>query len=179
VPVKFEILGPEPPEGLDKVSDRDRLLHGVADLGLEKHVRLLGGGPPESVRELLHRTHALLHPSVSEGLPNVVLEAMACGLPVVVTDAGGTREAVRDGVEGFVVAPRDPRALAESLEKLWRDEALRRRLGRAGRSRVEAEFTLDQQTRKFEALYRELAGTARGRGPHRREREAAPRGVPT
>lgn len=157
VPVRLDVLGADPIPGPDAVSDRPRLLHAIADLGVEDHVRLLGPAQPEGVRELLHRAHAFLHASVAEGLPNVVLEAMACALPVVVTDAGGTREAVRDGIEGFVVPPRDPHALADALEMLWSDATLRRRLGRAGRVRIEAEFSLDRQMRAFEALYREAA----------------------
>ena len=81
---------------------------------------------------------------------------MACELPVVVTDAGGTREAVDDGVEGFVVPLREPDRLAAAMEKLWHDRGLRRRMGRAGRRRVEAQFNLDLQMDRFEQLYRSV-----------------------
>jgi colanic acid/amylovoran biosynthesis glycosyltransferase len=165
VPVAFELLGDEPPAGLDEVSDLPRLRYAIEDLGIAEHVQLLGPAPPEGVRDLLYRAHAFLHPSVAEGLPNVVLEAMACRLPVVVTDAGGTREAVQDSVEGFVVPPRDAHALADALDRLWRDESLRTRLGRAARARVEADFSLDDQTEAFEALYRELVGSQRRGAP--------------
>jgi glycosyltransferase involved in cell wall biosynthesis len=159
------------------MSDRARLLHAVADLGLDGRVRFLGPALRDGVRDLLQRSHVLVHPSVTEGLPNVVLEAMACGLPVVVTDAGGTREAVRDGVDGFVVPPREPLALAFALERLWDDERLRRRLGRAGRARVEAEFSLSRQGAELEELYHEVLRGPRERSAPASTRTPAPRGA--
>jgi glycosyltransferase involved in cell wall biosynthesis len=111
---------------------------------------------PEDVRDALRGADVLLHPSLSEGMPTVMLEAMACALPVVVTDVGGVREAVTDGVEGIVVPPRDPQALAAALERLRRDPALGRRMGEAGRRRVQAEFTLERQLDQFEDFYLRL-----------------------
>jgi glycosyltransferase involved in cell wall biosynthesis len=105
----------------------------------------------------LRRADVLLHSSLSEGLPNVVLEAMACALPVVATDVGGTREAVCDGVEGFLVPPRDARAAAAALRALWGDPELRGRMGRAGRARVEADFTIDRATDDWVELYERVA----------------------
>jgi glycosyltransferase involved in cell wall biosynthesis len=156
VPVSIAVVGAEPDAGLAEVSDRQRLLYTIADLELEDTVRLLGQASPEGVRAHLHEADTFLHTSVSEGLPNVVLEAMACELPVVVTDAGGTREAVDDGVEGFVVPPREPDRMAAAMENLWHDRGLRQRMGRAGRRRVEAEFALDLQIDRFEQLYRSV-----------------------
>jgi glycosyltransferase involved in cell wall biosynthesis len=82
---------------------------------------------------------------------------MACALPVVVTDVGGTGEAVRDGVEGLLVPPRDPVAMATALGRLWRDPDLRRRLGAAGRARVLEKFTLEGQDELWVELYEEVA----------------------
>ena len=104
------------------------------------------------MRERLWASDVLLQASLSEGLPNTVLEAMACGLPVVVTDCGGLREAVDDGVEGLVCPRRSPQALADALGSL-RDRALARRMGEAGRKRVCAEFTLERQLESFRRLY--------------------------
>ena len=103
----------------------------------------------------LAEADAFLHASVAEGIPNVVLEAMACGVPVVTTDVGGVSEAVTDGVEGFVVAARDPGQLAAALGALWRDTPMRRRMGEAAHHRVNSEFTLAAQIQAFEAMYRE------------------------
>ena len=93
---------------------------------------------------------------IGQGLPTAVLEAMACARPVVVTDCGGVREAVEDGVEGLVCPRRSPQALAEALGSL-RNAALARELGEAGRARVVAEFTLDGQLESFRGLYRDVA----------------------
>ena len=153
VPVTYEILGGEPSAVTGKASDRGRLLYLIHELGLEGRVRLLGKVSQEMVRERLWASDALLQASLSEGLPNTVLEAMACALPVVVTDCGGVREAVEHGVEGLVCPRRSPQALADALGSL-RDRALARKLGEAGRARVVADFTLERQLESFRRLYR-------------------------
>jgi glycosyltransferase involved in cell wall biosynthesis len=114
--------------------------------------------PPEQVREAMQRSDLFLHSSLSEGISNAALEAMACGLPVVTSDGGGMKEAVHDGIEGFVVPLRDPVAAADAVAKLARDPALRARMGRAGRARVESTFRLDEQIARFIALYERVAG---------------------
>jgi colanic acid/amylovoran biosynthesis glycosyltransferase len=156
VPVQLDVIGDVPDARIGWASERDRILHTVADLGLEKHVSLPGGATAAEVSRRLAGSEVLLHASVAEGIPNVVLEAMACGVPVVTTDCGGVREAVTDGVEGFVVAPRDPEKLAAALARLWRDPELRRRMGEAGRTRVQGGFTLERQLQDFLEMYREV-----------------------
>jgi colanic acid/amylovoran biosynthesis glycosyltransferase len=113
-----------------------------------------GLATPLEVRRRLQRADVLLQSSLSEGLPTVVLEAMACGLPVVATDCGGVREAVSDNIHGLVVAPRDTPAMAVALRSLAGDPELRERMGRAGRSQVESQFQLRRQTHELLALYR-------------------------
>ncbi len=154
--VRFDILGDDPPLDHAEATERWRIAHTVDDLGLADVVHVHGAVPPSEVREHLRGADALLHASLAEGIPNVVLEAMACARPVVVADAGGTREAVRDGVEGFVVPPRDTSALVVALRTLARDPGLRRRMGEAGRARVEAEFTLARQSDRFADFYRRV-----------------------
>ncbi|MFN2386433.1 MAG: glycosyltransferase family 4 protein [Thermoanaerobaculia bacterium] len=136
--------------------ERARLLYTIRDLGLEGRVLLPGRLDPKGVRDELMRSDVFLLPSLSEGISNSALEAMACGLPVVTTDCGGMREAVTDGVEGFVVPVRDPEALAGALARLARDPALRANMGQAARARVEREFTLDEQGRRFVELYQDV-----------------------
>jgi glycosyltransferase involved in cell wall biosynthesis len=75
----------------------------------------------------------------------------------VATDCGGVREAVTDGVEGFVVQPRDAEGLARALERLWREPDLRERMGAAGRRTATSRFTLERQLDEFLALYTEVA----------------------
>jgi colanic acid/amylovoran biosynthesis glycosyltransferase len=156
VPARLDIVGADPTHPMEASSDTRRVLHTVEDLGLADHVTLHGAVTSEEVRALLHESHVLLHASLTEGIPTVVLEAMACELPVVVTDCGGLREAVTDGREGLVVPPRSPDRMASALERLWRDPDLRRAMGRAGRARVRESFSLDDQVRSFAAMYEEV-----------------------
>jgi glycosyltransferase involved in cell wall biosynthesis len=93
------------------------------------------------------------------------LEGMARGRPVVATAAGGSPEIIRDGVDGLLVPPDDPEALARSLDRLLGDPALRRRLGEAARRRVAADFSLAAMLDRVEAVYeRVLAGRPPGDG---------------
>ncbi len=159
VPVRYEIVGAEPPLGdAAKPTDRPRLLYLIRELGLEGQVELVGELSHRETRDRMHGSDVLLHPSLSEGIANCVLEAMACELPVVVTDCGGMTEAVTDGVEGFVCPPRDPAALAGALGQLWRDPELALRLGEAGRRRILADFTLEAETGAYLELYRRVLG---------------------
>ena len=157
VPARLTILGGASSPDTGETGERERILHTVADLGLEGAVRLTGEASSAEVSRHLRGSDALLVPSLDEGLPTVVLEAMACGVPVVATDCGGVSEALTDGVEGFLVPPREPEALAAALARLWRDRDLREDMGRAGRRTATSRFTLTRQIDEFLALYRELA----------------------
>ena len=91
-----------------------------------------------------------------EGLARSVIEAMAYRVPPVVTDSGGSPELVVDGVSGFVVPPRDAQAIADAIEALYRDPALRQRMGEAARQRIATDFRNEDTVRKTIALYQEL-----------------------
>jgi colanic acid/amylovoran biosynthesis glycosyltransferase len=125
-------------------------------LGLEAAVQFLGARPHGEVKAQALWADVFLHAAVSEGFCNAVLEAQAMRLPVVCTDADGLAENVLDGVTGWVVARRNPEALAEKLAVLARDPALRERMAGAGRQRVVTQFQLADQIAAFEALYREV-----------------------
>ena len=138
------------------------LIFACHQLGLGDRVVFLGSQPHDAVVEHMRWADALLHPAVSEGFCNAVLEAQAMRLPVVVGDAGGLPENVEDGRTGFVVARRDPAAMAEKLALLAKDGPLRREMGGAGRARVERCFALPQQIAEFDRFFREMvAGHAR------------------
>ena len=96
--------------------------------------------------------------SRSEGMPLVVLEAWAAGLPVVASAVGGLPEMIDDGCEGRLVPPDDPPALARALAGLMEDPALGARLGRAGRERVLRDFTWSAVASRMEAAYHQLRG---------------------
>jgi glycosyltransferase involved in cell wall biosynthesis len=113
-------------------------------------------GHRTDVPEILQALDIFVLPSNWEGLPNAVLEAMAAGLPVVATRVGGVPEVVVEGQTGILVPPRDPNALADALLTLLRDPNLRRRMGQAGRQRVQEYFSVDQMVSKTETLYEQL-----------------------
>jgi glycosyltransferase involved in cell wall biosynthesis len=93
--------------------------------------------------------------SIHEGLPLALLEAMALGCPPVATAVGGVRAVIEDAVNGFVVPPRDPAALAERLILLRDDEALRRRLSAAAAERA-TDFDVRRSVRRIEQVYAEV-----------------------
>ncbi len=124
------------------------------ELGLKKNV--VFAGFREDIPELMNLVDIATLSSDWEGLPMTILEAMACGKPVVVTDVGGNREAVVDGETGFIVPPRDENALAERMLQLVEDPGLRLEMGGKGKERFIEKFTAEKMVRKTEELYEEL-----------------------
>ncbi|BAW01136.1 glycosyltransferase [Thermus thermophilus] len=127
----------------------------VRSLGLEASVRFLG--LRKDVPALMCAADAYVLSSAWEGMPMVLLEAHASGLPVVSTDVGGVREVVRDGVSGYVVPPRDPSALAEAMKRLQslpKEKQLS--MGVEGRKWVEENYSLETLLGRWEALYKDL-----------------------
>jgi starch synthase len=124
----------------------------------DSSVRFAGILPPQEVAKIYRESDLMAFPSVSEGLAEVVLEAMASGLPVVATDLSGAKDCLVQGKEGLIVPARDVDAMADAI--LWcyqhRDES--RAMGKAARARIESEFTLDHYIERQIALYRSLAG---------------------
>lgn len=94
-----------------------------------------------------------------EGLPNSILEAMAMGLPVITTDVAGAKELVLDGQTGYVSSQGDVQGIAHALLRLADSEALRQRMGQAGRRRVEQEFSFTHRLQRIEELYAKVLGT--------------------
>jgi glycosyltransferase involved in cell wall biosynthesis len=97
-----------------------------------------------------------VRPSLTEGMSNIVLEAMACGLPVVATRTRGLQEQVADGVTGVLSAPGDSEGLAEALVELLRDRDQRVRMGAAGRIRAQRGYSLPSVVDAYEVLYDQL-----------------------
>ncbi len=150
VPARLTVVGDGP--------DLQRLLYTSRDLGLENRVEFPGELDREELLGVLHGSDVFVLPSLSEGISNAALEAMACGLPVVSTTVGGMPEAIRDGIDGMLVPPRDPSALARSLGTLWNDAGLRTMLGKAARERVVTAFDREAQVTSFAQLLRTVAG---------------------
>lgn len=151
VDVTYTIVGEPDPKATASV------LAAVDELGLGDCVRLQGLATRVEVRDALRAADVFLLTSLSEGLSTATLEAMAIGLPVVVTDVGGMREAVEDGVAGVVVPPRDPGAVTDALLALARDPARREALGFQGRRRVVADFGVSARSAALLDRYRGLA----------------------
>jgi len=127
----------------------------ATELGIREHVHFLGWR--EDVADVLRAADLMVLPSLDEGLPIAILEAMACGRPVVATPVGGVPEAVVDGQTGLLVPPGDPAHLAQAVLRLLHDPILARRLGDEGRRRAETVLSIDHVTSRVESLYEELA----------------------
>lgn len=138
----------------------DELRDLVAQLGLEGRVHLLGPQPSQAVQDAYHRCSMVaLACRVAEdgdrdGMPTVLLEAMARGLPVISTNVAGIPELVQHDRTGLLVAPDDPQALAEAIDRMWRSRQLADRLGRDARRLVGEEFDPDRSARDLAALFR-------------------------
>jgi glycosyltransferase involved in cell wall biosynthesis len=125
-----------------------------------RSARFLGRVP--DVQPLLDAADVLVLPSLSEGLSNIVLEAMATGLPVVATAIGGLSEQIENGVTGLLVGPRDVEALVQALTTVLRDPELRARMGAAARIRVEQRYSLVSMVDAYEDLYDQILGAPGG-----------------
>jgi L-malate glycosyltransferase len=99
---------------------------------------------------------AFAHPSLRDGMPNALLEAMACGKAVVATAVGGASEAIKDGETGFLVPANDAEALSQKFLELLEDESLRSRLGRSARQKVINDFTLEKELAGNLNVYRRV-----------------------
>ena len=138
---------------------RGALQEAVRAARLEMNVTFTGWLDEAAIRTALDGAHALVMPSFAEGLPMVVMEAMAAARPVIATHIAGTPELVQDGVTGWLVPAGDADALADALAELARMPAgARAEMGRAGRARVLARHDVDAEAAKLAALFRAAFG---------------------
>lgn len=166
IAVQAQIVGgvdPLVPQSADCLRDMEAR---ITALGLGDHVILHGTRTQSAFIPMLARGHIFVAPYVEvasgdkDGIPTSVLEAMACGLPVVTTDSGSIREAVTDGVEGFTVPQRNPGALADAVQRLVEDRDLYAAMSKAARQRAVTEF----DARVTEArLHERIRGCLAGR----------------
>lgn len=117
-------------------------------------------GYREDMPALLKRCHIVCLPSYREGIPKFLLEGLAAGLPVVTTDTPGCRETVAEGVNGFLVPPRDALALADALDRLISDDKLRKSMGIASRNLAISEFSSERIIAETLVVYASLAKRA-------------------
>lgn len=150
LPWHLAVVGEGPERGpCEALLEKSSLGHRATFTG-----RLTGAG----VEAILRSADVLALPSETEGMPYVILEAMAAGLPVVASSVYGIPELVDDGRTGLLVPPDDSDGLQRALRELLQNGPLRNEMGRRARERFEEHFTLDKQVSAIEALYLEIAG---------------------
>jgi sugar transferase (PEP-CTERM/EpsH1 system associated) len=149
--------------------------------GIDVHVLLAGSGPElirhqkyvknsdalsgrvsfigaaDNVAEVLNAMDVFVLPSISEGMSNTLLEAMACGLPVIATRVGGNPEVVEEDRSGWLFTPGDVVGLAERLERLANGGELRQAMGKAARARIVSKFSMERMVSDYRRLYLHLA----------------------
>jgi teichuronic acid biosynthesis glycosyltransferase TuaC len=136
---------------------RGHLAKLAADLGIADRVRFVGRQTRTAVARALQECTVFALPSRYEALGCVYLEAMACGKPVIGCTHQGVEEVVRHGVNGFLIEPEDVHGLSTQLAQLLRDASLRTRVGLAARRSILEGFTLEHQSSRLAAIYRECA----------------------
>jgi len=137
--------------------ERKKLQALVQKHGLDDAVDFVGAQSPDQVPIWMCQSDCLVLPSLAEGMPNVVLEAMACGLPVVASDLPGIREVVKEGETGFLLRTQDSNHLAEKLLEIVRNKPLRMRMGAKGRSLItEMELGWDQMAIRYQEVYQKV-----------------------
>ena len=149
-------------------------LEGLAQsLGLSDAVQFAGYRSQDEVAETLRTADCLVLPSFAEGVPVVLMEAMAARLPVIATRVAGVPELVADGESGVLVAPGDEVALTRAIQTVMSDAALRTRMGAAGRAKVCAEFDITDEAARLATLF-EAAQTGAPRPEKRPQIGGAP-----
>jgi glycosyltransferase involved in cell wall biosynthesis len=143
----------------------------VEGLNIGESVKFLG--MRSDVIDLLQRSWAFVLPSRSEGMPNALLEAMACGLPCIATRVSGSEDIISDGANGILVEPGEPDQIASALRSIITDAELAERVGRAARATVLLDYQLTQSVDRCLALYRELLAEANINSNRRRIRTRA------
>ncbi len=155
---------------------REALLDLAREHGVDQSCRFVGS--KDDVVDWYAAADVVVLPSLSEGFPFVVLEALAMSRPVVATNVNGVPEIIHDGCTGLLVPPRNPKALEAALQTLLRDPCLAARLGKAGQQEVAARFTAEKMVQHTVEVIEEAMPALRGsthvaQGQIQREKEAA------
>jgi glycosyltransferase involved in cell wall biosynthesis len=146
--IEFKIVGKGPLE--KSISKR------IDELGLNKQVTLLGHVDREQLISLYQNARLFVLPSHYEGLPTVLLEAMASGLPVVATNVSGCIDVIQDRENGILIPPKEPRRMADAITTLLSNPDLSKTLGKNARDTINAKYTWDSITRMYEECYRKV-----------------------
>jgi glycosyltransferase involved in cell wall biosynthesis len=146
--IKFVICGTGPL--LQKLREE------VRRVGLDQKIIFLGRVNRKRLVQLYQNATVHVVPSIYEGLPTVLLEAMSCGLPIVATNIGGNRDLIYSKVNGLLVPPSAPQEMAQMITMLWSDESLRNRLGSNARETILKKYTWDIIVDNFIDLYQSI-----------------------
>lgn len=149
----FELVLAGPP---GSAGDAAALNAKIEQFGLVNLARYVGPLTNDQVQRALEAAHVHVQPSHHEGLPMAVLEAMAAGRPVIATRVGALPEVIRDGIEGLLVPPRAPTALADAMESLLDSPKRRTAMGAAGYERIKESFSLERFESELGAMYHTL-----------------------
>ncbi|WP_435139229.1 glycosyltransferase family 4 protein [Formosa sp. A9] len=151
IKVRYTIVGPE--------SFTEAIAFQIHQLDLVDQVHLVAALPQEALIDLLHRCHMMLLPSLKEGIANVVLEAMAIGLPVISTNCGGMAEVIKPGKTGWLVPVRNPEAMMQAvLEVLHTPESQLHSITQQAHDFVKREFYAKDSIQQFVSLYEAVVG---------------------
>jgi glycosyltransferase involved in cell wall biosynthesis len=153
-PFLLEVVGDGP--------SRTELVGQAAGLGIGERILWHPWCDQTRLRAMYQNAHCFLNPSLYEGMPNTVLEAMACALPVIASDIEGNRDLVRDGETGILVPLGDVGRLSEALYAAMRSPQRSRAMGVEGRRRVAGQFSWGRSARRYAALLASAASEARG-----------------
>jgi glycosyltransferase involved in cell wall biosynthesis len=134
---------------------RERLEALSKKLGVRDNV--IFAGFRSDIKEILSAVDLLVIPSLLEGFPMVTLEAMAMAKPIVATNIDGITEQIRDGVDGILVPPKGPIALAKAVVRVLNDKELAKTMGLSAREKVAQEFSVEKMVSKTERVYQSLA----------------------
>jgi len=154
--VVFLIVGGPLYHGKEAVAYLEWLRRLSSARSLKKHVRFLGPVSHTKLPLLYSSADIFVMPSIYEGLPKALLEAMACEAPVVATKTGGVPEVLADNVNGLLVEPGNPKELSDSMVKLLSDRATARQFGVNGRQCVHRKFTWEMTAKKLREIYLEV-----------------------
>jgi colanic acid/amylovoran biosynthesis glycosyltransferase len=146
--IQWNIIGDGP--------QMEEMIFHINELKLQDHIILHGKKNKNEVSDWINKSDIFLLTSVYEGIPNVVLEAMAMELPVVTTKSGGVDEVIDNGIDGFIAPLYDIETVSNLLEKFIQDKQLALTMGKAARQKILKEYTLERQLNVFQEEYQKL-----------------------
>jgi len=132
--------------------EREKLEKLVEKFGLKECVKFIGSVQNEEIPQYMVTSDVFVLPSLSEGFPNVVLDAIASGLPIVATKVGGLPEIIEDSKNGFLVKPKNPEQIAEKILLLIKDDELRKRISKANKGEAER-YSWERVVQRLEEVY--------------------------